>query len=349
MDLKKGKYNVAVMGATGAVGTQFLWILEERGFPINELRLLASERSEGKKLVFAGQDVPVRVLGKDSFKDIDIVLASAGASRSKEFLPYAVEAGAVCVDNSSAYRMDDDVPLVVPEVNPEAINCHKGIIANPNCSTIQMMLPLKALDRVKKVKRVVVTTFQSVSGAGQQNIIEMEAQVMRISKKESHYGIGEHTAPDGMVNKFPHQIAYNVIPHIDVFTDNFYTKEEMKMVYETRKIMGRNEINVTSTCVRVPVYYAHSESVNIETEGKVSRDQAIEAIRDFPGVTLVDDVQNNMYPMPINAEGKDAVFVGRIREDMSVPCGINMWVVSDNLRKGAALNAVQIAENLIGK
>ncbi len=346
---KKDKYNVAVMGATGAVGNQFLWILEERGFPINELRLLASERSLGKTLFFSGKEIPVQVLTKDSFKDIDIVLASAGASRSKEFLPHAVASGAVCVDNSSAYRMDNDVPLVVPEVNPEAIDTHKGIIANPNCSTIQMVLPLKALDRIKRLKRVVVTTFQSVSGAGQQNIIEMEAQVMRISKKESHYGIGEHTAPDGMVNKFAHQIAYNVIPHIDVFTDNFYTKEEMKMVHETRKIMGRDDIKVTSTCVRVPVYYAHSESVNVETEGKISRDEALKAIGEFKGITLVDDVENNKYPMPIDVEGKDDVFVGRVREDMSVPCGINMWVVADNLRKGAALNAVQIAERLIGK
>ena len=346
---KKDKYNVAVMGATGAVGNQFLWILEERGFPMDELRLLASERSKGKKLVFAGKEIPVQVLSKDSFKDIDIVLASAGASRSKEFLPHAVAAGAVCVDNSSAYRMDVDVPLVVPEVNPEAMNSHKGIIANPNCSTIQMVLPLKALDDIKKIKRIVVTTFQSVSGAGQQNIIEMEAQVMRISKKESHHGMGEHTAPEGMVNKFPHQIAYNVIPHIDVFTENFYTKEELKMVHETRKIMGRDDIKITATCVRVPVYYAHSESVNVETEGKISRNEAIEAIKDFPGITLVDDVSSNRYPMPIDAEGKDDVFVGRIREDMSVSCGINMWVVSDNLRKGAALNAVQIAEKLIGK
>jgi aspartate-semialdehyde dehydrogenase len=346
---KKDKYNVAVMGATGAVGNQFLWILEERGFPINKLRLLASSRSEGKKLVYAGREIEVEVLNESSFRDIDIVLASAGASRSKEFLPHAVNAGAVCVDNSSAYRMDADVPLVVPEVNPEAISSHKGIIANPNCSTIQMVLPLKALDRIKKVKRVVVTTFQSVSGAGQQNIIEMEAQVMRISKKESHYGIGEHTAPEGMINKFAHQIAYNVIPHIDVFTGNFYTKEEMKMVHETAKIMGTDGLKVTSTCVRVPVYYAHSESINVETEGKISRDEAIDAMKNFPGITLVEDVENDRYPMPIDAEGKDDVFVGRIREDMSVPYGLNMWVVADNLRKGAALNAVQIAELLIGK
>jgi aspartate-semialdehyde dehydrogenase len=344
---KKDKYNVAVMGATGAVGTQFLWILEERAFPVGELRFLASERSAGKKLEFAGREYPVQVLGKDSFQDIDIVLASAGASRSREFLPYAVKAGAVCVDNSSAFRMEEGVPLVVPEVNPEATHEHKGIIANPNCSTIQLVLPLKAIDNISRIKRVVVTTFQSVSGAGQQNILEMEAQVMRLSKKESHHGIGEHNVPPAMVNKFQHQIAYNAIPHIDSFMDNFYTKEEMKMVHETGKIMGRHDICVTSTCVRVPVYYAHSESVNIETEEKVTREQALEALRVFPGITVEDDPSANRYPMPISAEGKDNVFVGRVREDASVPQAINMWVVADNLRKGAALNAVQIAELLI--
>ena len=344
---KKEKYNVAIMGATGAVGTQFLWILEERGFPIDELRLLASERSKGKKLVFKGKEIEVQVLGKDSFDGIDIVLASAGASRSKEFLPRAVEAGAVCVDNSSCYRMDPDIPLVVPEVNPEAIKKHKGIIANPNCSTIQMVLPLCAINNVAPLKRVVVTTFQSVSGAGQGNILEMEAQVIRLSKKESHYGIGEHTVAEGMIDKFQHQIAYNCIPHIDVFKENFYTKEEMKMVEETRKIMNLPDLAVTATCVRVPVYYAHSESVNIETEKKVTRSEALDLMEKFEGIIVVDDPQNNVYPMPIDVEGKDEVFVGRVREDESVANGLNMWVVADNLRKGAALNAVQIAEKLI--
>jgi len=345
--IKKEKYNVAVMGATGAVGTQFLWILEERGFPIDELRLLASERSEGKKLVFRGEDIRVQVLGKDSFKDIDIVLASAGASRSKEFLPYAVEAGAVCIDNSSAFRMDDEVPLVVPEVNPHAIAEHKGIIANPNCSTIQMVLPLRAIGNASPLKRVVVTTFQSVSGAGQNNILEMESQVMKLSKKESHHGIGDHNVPAGMVERFSHQIAYNVIPHIDVFGENGYTKEEMKMVNETRKILGVPDLPVTATCVRVPVYYAHSESVNVETEKKVTAEEALALMKDFPGVKVVDDPSANAYPMPIDAEGRDEVFVGRVREDESVPNGLNMWVVSDNLRKGAALNAIQIAEHII--
>ena len=344
---KKEKYNVAVMGATGAVGTQFLQILEERNFPIEEIRLLASERSREKKLEFRGTEHEVQVLGKDSFKGIDIVLASAGASRSKEFLPHAVRAGAVCVDNSSAFRMEEEVPLVVPEVNPHASSGHKGIIANPNCSTIQMVLPLCAINKRTLLKRVIVTTFQSASGAGQQNIIEMESQVMMLSKKESHYGIGEHTVPDGMVDKFSHQIAYNLIPHIDVFQKNFYTREEMKMVEETRKILEIPDLPVTATCVRVPVYFAHSESINVETGEKLTREETIELMKEFPGVTVIDDPAKNEYPMPITAEGKDDVFVGRIREDGSSANGINMWVVSDNLRKGAALNAIQIAELLI--
>ncbi|MBD3379658.1 MAG: aspartate-semialdehyde dehydrogenase [Candidatus Omnitrophica bacterium] len=344
---KKEKYNVAIMGATGAVGTQFLWILEERGFPVDELRLLASERSKGKKLVFKGKEIPVQVLGKDSFGDIDIVLASAGGSRSREFLPAAVEAGCVCVDNSSAFRMDESVPLVVPEVNPGAIKSHRGIIANPNCSTIQMVLPLCAVNRLSPVKRVIVSTYQSVSGAGQQNILEMEAQVIRLSKKETHHGIGEHTVPSGMINRFPHQIAYNLIPQIDVFEENRYTKEEMKMVNETRKIMDIPGLAVSATCVRVPVYYAHSESVTLETEDKIDLDELRSALNEFPGIRLADDPAAMEYPMPIDAEGQDDVLVGRIREDLSSETGINMWVVADNLRKGAALNAIQIAEELI--
>ena len=344
---KKEKYNVAVMGATGAVGAQFLSILEERNFPIDNLRLLASERSIGKKLYFAGKEHEVEVLTEDSFGGIDIVLASAGASRSKEFLPSAIAEGAVCIDNSSAFRMDKEVPLVVPEVNPHAIKGHKGLIANPNCSTIQMVLPLCALNKKKRIKRIIATTFQSVSGAGQGNILEMEEQVNDLSKKESHHGIGNHTVSDDMISEFPYQIAYNVIPHIDVFMDNFYTKEEMKMVEETRKIMEMPDLAVTATCVRVPVYYAHSESVNVETEGKITREEAIALMKAFPGITVIDNPQGKEYPMPIDVEGKDDVFVGRVREDESVPNGINMWVVADNLRKGAALNAIQIAELLI--
>ncbi len=335
------------MGATGAVGGQFLSMLEERDFPIDEIRLLASSRSEGKRLVFKGKEHDVQVLKEDSFGGIDIVLASAGASRSKEFLPHAVNAGAVCVDNSSAFRMDKEVPLVVPEVNPHAISGHKGIIANPNCSTIQMVLPLEAIRKAAGLKRVVASTYQSVSGAGQGNILEMERQVMKLSRKESHYGIGEHSVSEDEIKAFDHQIAYNLIPHIDVFLDNHYTKEEMKMVGETRKILEIPDLPVTATCVRVPVYYAHSESVNVQTERKLSREEAIEALKGFPGITVIDDPGSSKYPMPIDAEGKDDVFVGRIREDGSVDNGINIWIVSDNLRKGAALNAIQIAEHLI--
>ncbi len=346
---KKEKYNVAVMGATGAVGEQLLRILEERDFPIDEIRLLASERSKGKKLIFRGEEHEVRVLGKDSFGGIDIVLVSAGASRSREFLPHAVSAGAVCVDNSSAFRMDPEVPLVVPEVNPHAIASHKGIIANPNCSTIQMVLPLCAINKEARIKRVVVTTFQSVSGAGQQNILELENQVTRLSERASHYGIGEHNVPEELISRFSHQIAYNVIPHIDVFDKNLYTREELKMVNETRKIMEAPELPVTATCVRVPVYYAHSESVNVETEKKLTRKEAIDLLKAFSGITVIDDPAGGKYPMPIDVEGKDDVFVGRVREDGSVASGINMWVVADNLRKGAALNAIQIAEVLVGE
>jgi len=344
---KKEKYNVAIMGATGAVGTQFLSILDERNFPIDELRLLASERSKGKIITFRGKEHKVQVAGENSFSGIDIVLASAGASRSKEFLPAAAGAGAVCVDNSSAFRMDEEVPLVVPEVNPHAVKTHKGIIANPNCSTIQMVLPLSVAHKAAGLKRVVVSTYQSVSGAGQNNILELERQVKGLCEKASHYSAGEHTVSPCEVNKFPYQIAYNLIPQIDVFLENNYTKEEMKMVEETRKILEIPDLAVTATCVRVPVYYAHSESVNIETQKKIFAKELAELLRKFPGVTVVDDPEKAQYPMPLNAEGKDDVFVGRIRNDESVDNGINMWVVSDNLRKGAALNTIQIAELLI--
>jgi len=344
---KKEKYNVAIMGATGAVGSQFLSILDERNFPIDELRLLASERSKDKVLTFKGKDHKVQVLGEDSFAGIDIVLASAGATRSKEFLPHAVKAGAVCVDNSSAFRMDKEVPLVVPEVNPHAAGTHKGIIANPNCSTIQMVLPLLAIHKAAGLKRVVVSTYQSVSGAGQDNILEMESQVKGLSVKQSHHSVGSHTVAPREVENFPYQIAYNLIPQIDVFLENNYTKEEMKMVEETRKILEIPDLALTATCVRVPVYYAHSESVNVETQNKISAKELIELLKKFPGVTVVDDPEKAEYPMPLNAEGQDDVFVGRIRDDESVDNGINMWVVADNLRKGAALNTVQIAELLI--
>lgn len=330
------KYNVAIMGATGAVGACFLRILEERKFPVKNLRLLASERSEGKKLRFNGKLYPVEVLTHDSFKDIDIVLASAGASRSLEFLPSAVKSGAVSIDNSSAFRMDCDVPLVVPEVNPQDIKKHKGIIANPNCSTIQMVVALWPIHKAAKIKRIVVTTFQSVSGAGQKKVNELweQSKVFLAKKKVTPV-------------EFPHPIAFNLIPQIDVFLENAYTKEEVKMVNETRKIMGDPSIRVNATCVRVPVFYAHSESVNIETEKSISPDEVRELLSKAEGVTIVDDPENKSYPMPIFAQGKDDTFVGRIRKDESIKNGISMWVVADNIRKGAALNAIQIAERLI--
>ena len=330
-------YNVAVMGATGAVGNCFLRILEERKFPVKNIRLLASERSEGKSLKFAGKLYPVEILTHDSFDGIDIVLASAGASRSLEYLPSAVKAGAVCVDNSNAFRMDGQVPLVVPEVNPEKIKENKGIIANPNCSTIQMVVALWPIHKAAKIKRIVVTTFQSVSGAGQKKIIELREQT-------KVFLAGKKVKPV----EFPYPIAFNLIPQIDVFLENGYTKEEMKMVNETRKIMGDPSIQINATCVRVPVFFAHSESVNIETEKHITAAEARKLLSKAEGVTVIDDPANKSYPMPIDAEGKDDTFVGRIRQDESVKNGLSMWVVSDNIRKGAALNAIQIAEHIIG-
>lgn len=330
------KYNVAVMGATGAVGTCFLNILEERKFPINRIRLLASERSAGRKLKFNGKLCPVEKLTHDSFDGIDIVLASAGASRSLEFLPSAVKAGAVCVDNSSAFRMDKGVPLVVPEVNPEMIRKHKGIIANPNCSTIQMVVALWPIHKAVGIKRIVVTTFQSVSGAGQKKINELleQSKVFLAGKKIKPV-------------EFAHQIAFNLIPQIDVFLENKYTKEEMKMVNETQKIMGDGSIRVNATCIRVPVFYAHSESINIETRKHISAKEVTKLMARAPGVKLVDDPENKVYPMPIDAEGQDDTLVGRIRQDESIANGVSMWIAADNIRKGAALNAIQIAEELI--
>ncbi len=344
---KKDKYNIAIMGATGAVGGQFLSILEERNFPIKELRLLASERSKNKKLKFKNKSYPVEMLDHNSFNGIDIVLSSAGASRSLEFLPSAVKSGAVCVDNSSAYRMEKDVPLIVPEVNPEEVSNHKGIIANPNCSTIQAVVALWPLHKKAKIKRIVASTYQSVSGAGQQKILEMEKQIDAIGKVMDNWMIGSHAVDKFLIKEFSHQIAFNLIPQIDIFLENNYTKEEMKLVHETRKIMGDDSIRVTATSIRVPVFFAHSESINIETEKKLSAEDAKKILSKSPGVIVIDDPANQKYPMPLYAEGKNEVFVGRIREDESIENGLNLWVVSDNLRKGAALNAVQIAELLI--
>ena len=343
---KKDKYNVAIMGATGAVGGRFLSILEERNFPVKEIRLLASERSKGRKLKFKGKPYPVEVLTQKSFKGIDIVLSSAGASRSREFLPSAVKAGAVCVDNSSAYRMEKGVPLVVPEVNPQQIDNHKGIIANPNCSTIQAVVVLWPLHRAAKIKRIVASTYQSVSGAGQQHILEMEKQAEAINKLPDNWMLGHHSVDKFLIKKFPYQIAFNLIPQIDTFLDNAYTTEEMKLVHETRKIMEDDSIKITSTCIRVPVFFAHSESINVETEKKLTAEEARKILSKAPGVIVIDDPKKEKYPMPLNAEGKNEVFVGRIRKDESVENGLNLWVISDNLRKGAALNAIQIAEML---
>lgn len=338
------KYNVAIVGATGMVGGEFIKILQERKFPVKEIRLLASGRSKGKKLRFCGKDHEVQELKKDSFKDIEIALFSAGAGISKEFAPIAAKAGAVVVDNSSAFRIDPGVPLVVPEVNPEAIKRHKGIIANPNCSTIQMVVALKPLHDAAKIKRIVVSTYQSASGWGKEAVDQLweETEAATRSKRQ------EASEDVKKVKKvLPGQIAFNVIPHIDVFLPNSYTKEEMKMVNETRKIMEDDSIKITATCVRVPVLISHAEAVNIETEKKLTPDEAIKILRNAPGVEIIDDVSKKKYPLPLDAAGKDATYVGRIRADESIENGLNLWVVSDNLRKGAALNAIQIAEALI--
>ena len=336
--MKKEKYNVAVVGATGAVGEQMRAVLEEREFPVGELRLLASERSAGQFLPFQQKQIRVEVLTEDSFKDIDIGLFSAGASVSAKYAPIAVQAGAVVIDNTSFFRMEPDVPLVVPEVNANEIGKYvtRGIIANPNCSTIQMVVALKPIHDAARIKRVVVSTYQSVSGAGRKAMEELSHQVAALfSGKEIEK------------EKFPHQIAFNCIPHIDAFVENGYTKEEMKMINETRKILNEPLLPVTATTVRVPVFCSHSESVNVETERKLTAQQAKALLREAPGIIVADEPQSDVYPMAIDAVGTDATLVGRIREDDSIANGLNLWVVADNLRKGAALNAVQIAEILI--
>jgi aspartate-semialdehyde dehydrogenase len=338
--MKKERYNVAVVGATGAVGNEMVSILEERNFPVAHLKLLASTRGSGTKMEFKGNEYIVEVLNETSFGGVDIGLFSAGGSVSEKFAPLAGKAGCVVIDNTSAFRMDPQVPLVVPEVNPHAIAQYpkKNIISNPNCSTIQMVVALKPIHDVARIKRIVVSTYQAVSGTGKRAIKELESQVLAIyNNKEIEKAV------------YPHQIAFNCLPHIDVFFDNGYTKEEMKMVNETRKIMEDDSIGVTATTVRVPVFYGHSESVNIETEKKIAPDQVREILSKAPGIVVVDNPKKFEYPLAIHAVGKDETFVGRIRADESIPNGINMWIVSDNIRKGAALNAVQIAEILIQK
>ena len=331
------KFNVAVAGATGAVGNRMLACLEERDFPVNHIKLLATAKSAGRRLSFRGEEIAVEELTESSFENVDISIFSAGGATSEKFAPIAASHGCVVVDNSAAWRMDPDVPLVVPEVNPHAVAGYtkKGIIANPNCSTIQMIVALAPIHQKVGIKRIVVSTYQAVSGTGKKAIDELENQIRAIVNQEA------------VQNKvYPHRIAFNCLPHIDVFLENGYTKEEMKMVHETRKILEDDSIGVTATTVRVPVYFGHSESVNMETREAISADEVRDLLKEAPGVLVVDDPSHNRYPMAIDAEGKDDTLVGRIRADESIANGINMWIVADNIRKGAATNAVQIAEIL---
>ena len=336
------KYNVAILGATGAVGQEFLNLIEERNFPFADLKMLASKRSAGKKIQFMGKEYTVEEATVDSFQDVDIALF-AGGSASKEFAPAAVKAGAVVIDNSSAFRMDPEVPLVVPEVNPEAIAQHKGIIANPNCSTIIMVMALKPLYDISKIKRVVVSTYQAVSGGGKEAMAELEQQVADIVAGKP---VTANILPGAALKKH-YQIAFNLLPQIDVFKENLYTKEEMKMIDETKKIMSDNDMRITATTIRVPVYRSHAESVNVEFEDEVSLEAARKALEAFPGVEVVDNPDEQLYPQPLETSGKNDVAVGRLRKDYSIENGLNMWICGDQIRKGAALNALQIAEYMI--
>jgi aspartate-semialdehyde dehydrogenase len=334
---RKEGLNVAVVGATGAVGQCMVEVLEQRNFPVRELKLLASDRSAGKRIKFHEEYVMVEDLGDTSFNGIQMALFSAGAEMSREYVPQAVRSGAVVIDNTSCFRMEPDIPLVVPEINCEEIKKHRGIIANPNCSTIQMVLVLNPIHQKARIRRIVVSTYQSVSGAGKVAILELREQV-------DSYVRGDRIMHG---DALPHPIAFNVIPQIDSFSEDGSSLEELKMVNETRKILGDSSIQVSATCVRVPVFYGHSESVNVETEGKLSADEVRTILSKAPGVKVYDDPKQQRYPMPTLVAGGDDVFVGRIREDHSVPNGLNLWIVGDNLRKGAALNAVQIAEELL--
>jgi aspartate-semialdehyde dehydrogenase len=329
-------FNVAVVGATGAVGGVMLRVLEERGFPVTELRPLASSRSAGRRLDYLGQARTVQELTADSFEGIQIALFSAGATRSREFAPAAVEAGAVVIDNSSAYRMDAAVPLVVPEVNEADLESHSGIVANPNCVAAPLVVALKPIRDAVGLERVIVSSYQSVSGTGAAAVEELMTQA-------AGFLAGDEPPP----SVYPHPIAFNVLPHIDVFLENGYTKEEMKLVHETRKILEDQAVLVSPTTVRVPVFTAHSVSVHVETEARIGVARARELFAAFPGLKVLDDPERKQYPMPLFVAGKDECYVGRIREDLAVPNGLNFWVVGDQLRKGAALNAVQIAEILI--
>jgi len=330
------KLTVAVVGATGAVGREMLKTLHDREFPATEVRAFASSRSAGSKVPFGDKELTVHELKEDVFEGIDLAIFSAGGSTSQQFAPHAAHAGCVVVDNSAAWRMDDRCPLVVPEVNPHALEGHNGIIANPNCSTIQMLVVLKPLHDAATIKRVVVSTYQAVSGTGQKGIAELEHQVRDL-----------FNGRDPECKAYPYRIAFNTLPHIDVFLENDYTKEEMKMVNETVKILEDPSVKVTATCVRVPVFYCHAESVNIETEKKVTAKEARVMLSQAPGVRVFDNPRELMYPMPAYCVGDDETYVGRIREDETIDNGLNLWVVADNVRKGAALNAVQIGEELL--
>ena len=329
-------YRVAVVGATGLVGREFVKILEQRNFPMTSIHLLASDRSAGKKLFVTHQEIEVEETAPESFEGIDIALFSAGAEVSRHFSPIAVQSGAIVIDNSSAFRMTPDVPLIVPEVNPEDIKCHTGIIANPNCSTIQVVVALYPLHKVNPIKRIIVDTYQAVSGTGSAAVDELTTQARQVIE-------GQNTIP----HVYSHQIAFNVLPEIDVFLDNGYTREEWKLVEETRKIMHADNIAISATCVRVPVFTGHSEAIHIEFSQPIPPDEARRILAQAPGVKILDDPAISLYPQPWSAAGTDEVFVGRIRRDASHPCGLTMWVVADNLRKGAALNAIQIAEEMI--
>jgi aspartate-semialdehyde dehydrogenase len=330
-------FNVAVAGATGAVGNQMVACLEERDFPVKTLKLLATAKSVGRKLRFKGEEIPVEELTEASFKGVDVGIFSAGGAASQQFAPAAARVGCVVVDNSAAWRMDPEVPLVVPEVNPHAIAQYttKGIIANPNCSTIQMVVALAPIHRKVGIKRIVVSTYQAVSGTGKKAIDELYDQTKAMLN---------FLEPESKV--YPHRIAFNCLPHIDVFLDNGYTKEEMKLVGETRKILEDETIGITATTVRVPVFFSHSESVNVETGQPIAVQEVRALLEAAPGVKVVDDPSQSLYPLAVDAAGKDETLVGRIRADESIAHGINLWVVSDNIRKGAATNAVQIAEIL---
>ncbi len=334
--MSKKKYTVAVVGALGMVGTEMIKTLEARQFPVGELRPLDLPQHEGVELYFGGRTFTTQIANGENFSGVDIAIFSAGGAASKKLAPLAVEKGVVVVDNSAAWRMDDHCPLVVPEVNADALKEHKGIIANPNCSTIQMVVALKPLHDAARIKRVVVSTYQAASGGGQPAYNELKMQTEQIL-----------AGKEPTVEKFAHQLAFNLIPHIDVFMEGDYTKEELKLVYETKKIMGDDRILVSPTAVRVPVYYGHAESLNIETEKKLSVEDVRALLENAPGIIVQDDPVNAVYPMPAMAAHTDAVFVGRIREDFTISNGINMWVVADNIRKGAALNAVQVAESLV--